>query len=537
MAFQSLYRRYRPQRFGEVKGQEHVMLALRNAVRDATVAHAYLFSGPRGTGKTSSARILAKALNCEKPDDGEPCGACSSCQAVEVGQSLDVIELDAASNNGVDAMRDLVGRVALGTGGRAKVYIVDEVHMLSAAASNALLKTLEEPPAHVTFVLATTDPQKVLPTIRSRTQHYEFRLLPALLLEEHLKWVVADAGLDVPVAAIGIAARRGKGSARDALSALDQIVAAGGEADEDASLEEVVEAIVERDTARALAGVAMSCAQGREPRALAEALLGHLRDALLAVLAPEVVSLPDDARDEVADQGRRLGPPAITRALDAIGESLLAMRDAPDPRVTLEVALVRVTRPELDTSLAAVVERLDRLERRGPAPSSGGSPGQEPGNPPQPAAESSDAGPKRALGAIKKQVAPTIDAPPRVKDEAPAAPTGVAPTTWDEAQKRVRKTTGAKYAGAEVSIDGGQAVFRFPTEALRQMAEKVKAEVEAAMGMPVVLEIGGAALARPPADEPDEPPDLSELTDAPADSRTSMDHLTAAFPGAEVVED
>src|SRR5687767_4029288 len=189
MAYQSLYRRFRPRRFDEVKGQEHVMRALRNAVRDGTVAHAYLFSGPRGTGKTSSARILAKALNCESPVDGEPDGTCESCLAVEGGRSMDVVELDAASNNGVDAMRDLVGRVALGTGGRAKVYIVDEVHMLSAAASNALLKTLEEPPSHVTFVLATTDPQKVLPTIRSRTQHFEFRLLPTSMLEEHLHWV------------------------------------------------------------------------------------------------------------------------------------------------------------------------------------------------------------------------------------------------------------------------------------------------------------------------------------------------------------
>ncbi len=175
--YQSLYRRFRPSTFGEVRGQDHVVLALRNAVRDQRVAHAYLFSGPRGTGKTSTARILAKALNCTDLRDGEPCGVCASCVEIAKGTSLDVHELDAASNNGVEAMRDLVSRAALGTPGRQKVYIVDEVHMLSTAASNALLKTLEEPPAHVIFVLATTDPQKVLPTIRSRTQHFEFRLL------------------------------------------------------------------------------------------------------------------------------------------------------------------------------------------------------------------------------------------------------------------------------------------------------------------------------------------------------------------------
>ena len=179
MAYQSLYRRYRPQRFADVRGQDHATRALRNSVRDGRVAHAYLFSGPRGTGKTSTARILAKALNCAAPQDGEPCGTCDSCVQIAAGASLDVHELDAASNNGVEAMRELVARTALGTPGRWKVYIVDEVHMLSAAASNALLKTLEEPPGHVVFVLATTDPQKVLSTIRSRTQHFEFRLLPA----------------------------------------------------------------------------------------------------------------------------------------------------------------------------------------------------------------------------------------------------------------------------------------------------------------------------------------------------------------------
>src|SRR6266508_2368940 len=220
MAHQSLYRRYRPRRFGELRGQDHVVRVLRNAVRDDRVGHAYLFSGPRGTGKTSAARILAKVLNCERPVDGEPCCECPSCLAVEAGTSYDVHELDAASNNGVDAMRDLIDKASLGTPGRSKVYILDEVHMLSKAAEAALLKTLEEPPPHVVFVLATTDPQKISPTIKSRTQHLDFRLLPAEVLAEHVRYVIADAGLDVPDAVVDAVVRQGAGSARDTLSAL-----------------------------------------------------------------------------------------------------------------------------------------------------------------------------------------------------------------------------------------------------------------------------------------------------------------------------
>src|SRR6478672_128018 len=243
MAHQSLYRRYRPRRFSEVKGQDHVVRALRNAVINQREGHAYLFSGPRGTGKTTSARILAKVLNCERPVDGEPCCECASCLAVEAGTSFDVHELDAASNNGVDAMRDLIERTMLGTPGRRRVYILDEVHMLSKAAEAALLKTLEEPPEHVVFVLATTDPQRVSPTIRSRTQHLQFHLLPSDELEAHVRWVIEDAGLDVSDEAIEVVVRQGAGSARDVLSALDQVVAAGGIVEEAEPLDEMTEAL------------------------------------------------------------------------------------------------------------------------------------------------------------------------------------------------------------------------------------------------------------------------------------------------------
>ena len=361
--YQSLYRRFRPQRFDEVLGQEHVSLALRNAVRDGRVGHAYLFSGPRGTGKTSTARILAKALNCGALEDGEPCGRCDSCIEIARGASLDVHELDAASNNGVDAMRDLVAHAALGTPGRWKVYIVDEVHMLSTAASNALLKTLEEPPGHVVFVLATTDAQKVLPTIRSRTQHFEFRLLGSETLSGLLRQVRSAPGLAVPDEALDAAVRRGRGSARDALSALDQ-VAAGGILDDDIEvLAELAESLAARDPARSLVAVAHACEAGRDPQRLAADLAEYLRQGFLATVAGELVGLSGAERARVEDTARRMGLPALVRALEELGRAQVDMRDIPDQRVHLEVALIKLAHPQADDSVVSLLERVERLER------------------------------------------------------------------------------------------------------------------------------------------------------------------------------
>ena len=363
MAVQSLYRRYRPQRFSELKGQEHVVRALKNAVVNSREGHAYLFSGPRGTGKTTTARILAKVLNCENPQDGEPCCECGSCLAVQEGNSFDVIELDAASNNGVEDIREIIAAASLGSPGRHKVYILDEVHMLSKGASAALLKTLEEPPSHVVFVLATTDPEKVAETIRSRTQHLQFHLLPVDELEAHVRWVASDAGIDISDASIHAVLRQGGGSARDTLSALELAAATGGMVDEVTPVDEFVEAFIEYDAGRLLAAVAHTVNFGRDPRTIVNDLVRHMRDAFLTQMAPELVQLPEDRAAEVAAQAGRLGTPRIVKIIETLGLAINDMRNAPDSRVVLEVALVRLVHRELQMGIESLLARVERLEK------------------------------------------------------------------------------------------------------------------------------------------------------------------------------
>jgi DNA polymerase-3 subunit gamma/tau len=543
--YQSLYRRFRPSTFAEVRGQDHVVLALRNAVRDHRVAHAYLFSGPRGTGKTSTARILAKALNCTDVRDGEPCGVCASCVEIAKGTSLDVHELDAASNNGVEAMRDLVSRAALGTPGRQKVYIVDEVHMLSTAASNALLKTLEEPPAHVVFVLATTDPQKVLPTIQSRTQHFEFRLLGPETLGDLLDQVRRDAHLDVPDEAISLAVRRGRGSARDALSVLDQVVASDSVDDDLPELDEVVEALAERDAGRALVAVSHLMSAGFSPAQLTVDLVDHLRQGFLALVAPDLVAVSGSERDALAALSGRLGLAALVRAMEVLGQAQVTMRDAPDPRVSLEVALVRLAHPEADDSPDALLARIEHLEaasrtsggapagveaaRGGPAADTSPSSGR-------PVTDSGATGPgatgpvlgRRTLGAVRRETSSNSaegrqvqgDGPQTEPSEAAPVPavdpsrgSGSAPSggavsgtssspfpTRDELVQawgdhiigRLRPKAKALFqAGRFVGVEGDRAVFGLPNETHRTRCEEVQGEIEVALsdhfGRPVDL--------------------------------------------------
>jgi DNA polymerase-3 subunit gamma/tau len=363
MTRMSLYRRFRPQRFADVRGQDKLASALQRAVAEDRVGQAYLLSGPRGTGKTTTARILAKALNCPDVRDGEPCGVCESCVAIAEGHSFDVFELDAASNNSVDAIRELIERSSVGTPGSRKVYILDEVHMLSKSAANALLKTLEEPPDHVVFVLATTDPQKLLPTIRSRTQHYEVHLLDAAELAALVDQVDADAELGASDEVKRWAVRTGAGSARDTLSALERAVALGGVPDAVTEVDAIVDAFGAHDTATALTAVATAVRAGRNPQDVGNELIERLRHVFLTAMGAAPTDLPSDVIDTVTAQAGVLGARGATHALEVLGQALAGIHNVPDPRVPLELAMVRITQPQLDTSSAALLSRIERLEQ------------------------------------------------------------------------------------------------------------------------------------------------------------------------------
>ncbi|MCP4084894.1 MAG: DNA polymerase III subunit gamma/tau [Actinomycetia bacterium] len=520
MATQSLYRRYRPGRFSEVRGQEHVIRALRNAVAEGRQGHAYLFSGPRGTGKTTLARIMAKVLNCENPEAGEPCAVCDSCVAIEEGRSFDLHELDAASNNGVEAMRDLISKANLGTPGRTKVYILDEVHMLSTGASNALLKTLEEPPDHVVFVLATTDPHKVLPTIRSRTQHLELTLLPVDQLADHVGWIIDDAQLnlgEVPIdEVIDYVIRKGGGSARDTLSALDQVVAAGGISAGGSDVDTLVEALAANDTGAALMGVAEATGSGREPRLVAEELIARLRDAFLVSLDADATLLTKTDRERAAGLAASLGAAGLTRSIETLGEAVVEMRQAPEPRIVLEVALVRLTHPQSELTLAALADRIERLERGAPAAlpeTPAGAPAALPETPP-PAPDASDPGPARAArealaqrGLATDKVAPTPARQSSIVPTPPPPPSagrtlGEAKGTTPEAPSApaVEPTTPAAADGGSGALDDGSPLPDPPPE-----------------------------LPAEPASAPSPAPALAPVAAAPDGAGPSVDEVTAAW--------
>jgi DNA polymerase-3 subunit gamma/tau len=380
--YQALYRKYRPQTFEDVIGQGHVTATLAREVAEDHVAHAYLFAGPRGTGKTTTARILAKALNCSNRNpDGSPDNRCESCIAVTEGTSLDVLELDAASHNSVDDIREMrvsVSTVASASGAK-RVFILDEAHMLSKAAGNALLKTLEEPPAGVHFVLATTEPYKLLDTIRSRSQRFDFHTISVEALAAHLSRISESEGYRADPPALVAVARHALGSARDSLSLLEQVAALGngtvdltgvtralGLADADA-FTTLATAIGQQDARTALELVARLSSQGADLRRFASESIAFFRGAFLAHYAPNLVEIADEPAEVLAawkNTASTLGSSDVLRAVDLLGDTLLKLREGREERLMLELAVIKLTRPETASDPAAVVSRVERMERK-----------------------------------------------------------------------------------------------------------------------------------------------------------------------------
>lgn len=381
----ALYRKYRPATFAEVVGQEHVTEPLSIALEAGRINHAYLFSGPRGCGKTSSARILARSLNCAQGPTATPCGVCDSCQALAPNApgSIDVVELDAASHGGVDDTRELRDRAFYAPAqSRYRVFIVDEAHMVTTAGFNALLKIVEEPPEHLIFIFATTEPEKVLPTIRSRTHHYPFRLLPPKTMRALIGRICEQEGVAVDDAVYPLVIRAGGGSPRDTLSVLDQLVA-GAEgahvtyqralgllgATDMALIDDAVDALAAADAAALFGAVESVIDAGHDPRRFATDLLERFRDLILLQAVPDaasrgVVDAPEDVLERMREQATRIGPATLTRYAEVVQAGLGEMRGATAPRLLLEVVCARLLLPSASDTESALLQRVERIETR-----------------------------------------------------------------------------------------------------------------------------------------------------------------------------
>jgi DNA polymerase-3 subunit gamma/tau len=381
----ALYRKYRPSIFADVIGQEHVTLPLSNALESGKIHHAYLFSGPRGCGKTSSARIMARSLNCEKGPTPNPCGQCQSCKDLVANGpgSIDVIELDAATHGLVDDARDLRDKAFFAPVSSVyKIYIIDEAHQLGPGAANALLKVVEEPPPHVLFIFATTEPEKLIATIRSRTHHYPFRLVPPGILGEHLEKVCAAEGVKVEKGVIPLVVRASGGSVRDALSVLGQLLAGAGKEGvtyeialqllgytDGALLDDAIDAIGARDTATLFETIDLLVESGLDPRRFAFDLLERLRDLVIVEALSDQASTilrgyPQDQLAQMTSQASRIGSATLNRTAALIAEGLTAMRGATPPRLILELVAGKITIAQGDSSDTGLIARVERLERQ-----------------------------------------------------------------------------------------------------------------------------------------------------------------------------
>ena len=529
----SLYRRHRPRTFADVVGQEHVVRTLRNAVEQDKVHHAYLFVGSRGTGKTSMAKILAASLNCEQGPTITPCGTCDSCRSIASATSLDVIEMDAASNNSVDDIRDLRERVAYApVSGRHKVYILDEAHMLSTAAWNAFLKTLEEPPPHTIFVLATTEANKVLPTVADRCHRFDFSRPTVVQIAGVLRRVADAEGITVPDEACALMARSATGSFRDALGTLEQLVAYSGES---IALEDVlavlgaadadllfgtIDAVAGGRAREALLAAARVSESGRDAARFIADLEAHLRSLMIVQTLGEVpaelaMTAEHDAR--LAEQAQRVTPVDVTRTLDLLAAALRAMKDGADARTQLELALVKAADPARDPSVKALLARIERLESgRGVAAPA-----------PRPAPAHAPEAPATAAGQQRAPAPPAPVAPPRPPAPAPAY--GTAPGAATPPAAAPPPSNGTP--------DEPVVVAAAATPAPAEGAAEPETAVAVAVAPPPGMELDVAALSDlwPAVLEAvqGEAPMLAALLEHARPAEVDESHLVLAFPESD----
>ena len=597
MAYVSLYRKWRPQTFADIVGQDHVTGTLVNAIRTGQVHHAMLFTGTRGTGKTSTARVLAKALNCERGPTPEPDNTCEQCRSITDGTNLDVVEIDAASHGSVDDARDLREKASYApAAARNKVYIVDEAHMVTTQGFNAMLKVLEEPPEHVRFVFCTTEPHKVIEAIRSRCQRHDFRRIRTAALVEDFARICEAEGVDIEPAALELVARAADGSHRDGLSRLDQVLTYAGPKVTLADVAQVLgalpaelrfdlaEALAAHRVADVLASVERVVDAGHDLQQFAREALEHLRDLYVLRVAPESTTLVDvtaETRERLGAQAERFGPGELGRLVRIVGETYLDLRTATDQRLVLEVGLAKAALPEASLDADALLTRIERLERRLSIATTE-APAAAPAGRPAPAAEAGEETPARAAAPARAKAVPAAAAPAKavaaVTQEEPGWGQAEAsanvpvdldlvrrswPLVIERVQANSRVTASFLGNGQPVALEGRQVVVelprdkRFEAEALTKDGRnrQVDAVLEAMLGggLQIRVVVGDQPAGDPPeepgspAGDPAEPPPVAEFEvdpandegrplDADADARAVADWAAKEL-GGQVIEE